>query len=440
LQSVKLSYQGTPCAISCSVNGDVQVGLGILNHHVGHAVQHYPQLAAFVDTTARTVDIGQQHYYSLNVIIETGQCKPQAPFSVVAQGFGQGKIASLNIKLHSVPLFGCGSYLIGSYPRSIYLFRKFDYYRHTVRKIRSNGGLMVNYKHLHYFWVVARKGGVARASEHLHLTPQTISGQLSLLEEYFGVDLFIRVGRNLEITEIGRQVLSYADEIFSLGGELEEVIHQLPEGRPQLFRVGVVDVLPKSIMHRILKPVLQMPGPVRMICRETGLDALLAELAVHRLDLVLADRPIPPTVSARGFSHKLGECAVSFFATESLRKKLSGDFPACLDGAPLLLPSSGTQLRAGIDQWLERHRLHPRIIGEFDDSALIKAFGQEGAGIFTAPAAIGAEVESQYQVTAIGLVDEIKAPFFAITVERRVTHPVVSVVVEAARESLFADE
>jgi LysR family transcriptional activator of nhaA len=190
----------------------------------------------------------------------------------------------------------------------------------------------------------------------------------------------------------------------------------------------------------ILKPVLQMPGPVRMICRETGLDALLAELAVHRLDLVLADRPIPPTVSARGLSHKLGECAVSFFATESLRKKLNGDFPACLDGAPLLLPSSGTQLRAGIDQWLERHRLHPRIIGEFDDSALIKAFGQEGAGIFTAPAAIGAEVESQYQVTAIGLVDEIKAPFFAITVERRVTHPVVSVVVEAARESLFADE
>jgi len=299
---------------------------------------------------------------------------------------------------------------------------------------------MVNYKHLHYFWAVAREGGVARASERLHLTPQTISGQLSLLEKYLGVDLFTRVGRNLELTETGRLVLSYADEIFSLGGELEEVMHQLPIGRPRLFRVGVVDVLPKSIAHRILQPALQMPEPVRMICREASLDALLAELAVHRLDLVLADRPIPPTVSTRGFSHKLGECAVSFFATEKLEKKLKGDFPRCLDGAPLLLPSSGIQLRSVIDQWLDKHRLHPRVIAEFDDSALMKAFGQEGAGIFIAPAAIEAEVEWQYQVTAIGRVDEVKERFYAISVERRILHPVVSVVMEAARETLFADE
>jgi len=299
---------------------------------------------------------------------------------------------------------------------------------------------MVNYKHLHYFWAVAREGGVARASERLHLTPQTISGQLSLLEKYLGVDLFTRVGRNLELTETGRLVLSYADEIFSLGGELEEVMHQLPIGRPRLFRVGVVDVLPKSIAHRILQPALQMPEPVRMICREASLDALLAELAVHRLDLVLADRPIPPTVSTRGFSHKLGECAVSFFATEKLEKKLKGDFPRCLDGAPLLLPSSGIQLRSVIDQWLDKHRLHPRVIAEFDDSALMKAFGQEGAGVFIAPAAIEAEVEWQYQVTAIGRVEEVKERFYAISVERRILHPVVSVVMEAARETLFADE
>jgi LysR family transcriptional activator of nhaA len=299
---------------------------------------------------------------------------------------------------------------------------------------------MVNYKHLHYFWAVAREGGVARASERLHLTPQTISGQLSLLEEYLGVDLFTRVGRNLELTETGRLVLSYADEIFSLGGELEEVIHQLPEGRPQLFRVGVVDVLPKSIAHRILEPALQVSESVRMICREASLDTLLAELAVHRLDLVLADRPIPPTVSTRGFSHKLGECAVSFFATKKLAKKLKGDFPRCLDGAPLLLPSSGNQLRSGIDQWLDKHRLHPRMVAEFDDSALMKAFGQEGAGIFIAPAAIEAEVEWQYQVAAIGRLDEVKEHFYAISVERRVTHPVVSAVMEAARETLFVDE
>jgi len=299
---------------------------------------------------------------------------------------------------------------------------------------------MVNYKHLHYFLTVAREGGIARASERLNLTPQTISGQLRLLEENLGVNLFNRVGRNLELTETGRLVLSYADEIFSLGGELEEVIHQLPEGRPQLFRVGVVDVLPKSIAHRILKPALQMPEPVRMICREASLDVLLAELAVHRLDLVLADRPIPPTVSTRGFSHKLGECAVSFFATEKLEKKLKGDFPRCLDGAPLLLPSSGNQLRSGIDQWLDKHRLHPRLIAEFDDSALMKAFGQEGSGIFIAPAAIEAEVEWQHEVTAIGRVDEIKEHFYAISVERRILHPLVSAVMEAARETLFASE
>ena len=297
---------------------------------------------------------------------------------------------------------------------------------------------MVNYKHLHYFWVVAREGGVARASERLHLTPQTISGQLSLLEEQLGVALFERVGRNLELTDTGRLALSYADEIFSLGGELEEVIHQLPEGRPQKFRVGVVDVLPKSIAHRILQPALQMPELVRMSCREASLDVLLAELAVHKLDLVLADCPIPSTVSTRGFSHKLGECAISFFCTKKIAKTLSGDFPSCLNGAPILLPGNGTQLRAGVDQYLDKLRIHPRMVAEFDDSALMKAFGKEGAGIFIAPAVLEAEVELQYQVTTIGRVEEVKEHFYAITAERRVKHPVVSAVMASTRESLFA--
>ena len=299
---------------------------------------------------------------------------------------------------------------------------------------------MINYKHLRYFFAVAKEGGIARAGERLHVTPQTISGQLSLLEEYLGVELFKRVGRNLELTEIGRLVLSYADEIFSLGGELEEVIHRLPDGRPHLFRVGVADVVPKSIAHRVLEPALHMPEAVRMICREASLNTLLAELAVHRLDLVLADRPIPPTVSTRGFSHKLGECAVSFFATEKLRKTLSGNFPDCLDGAPMLLPSSGNQLRGAIDQWFDKQRIRSRTIAEFDDSALMKAFGQEGAGVFIAPTAIKGEVERQYEVTAIGQVNEIREHFYAISVERRVLHPVVAAVVEAARTLLFVDE
>ena len=297
---------------------------------------------------------------------------------------------------------------------------------------------MINYKHLHYFWVVAKEGGIARASEKLHLTPQTISGQLSLLESHFGVSLFSRVGRNLEVTELGRQVLSYADEIFSLGGELEELIHQLPDKVPQTLRVGVVDVVPKSIAHRILEPALDMSDPVRMICKESDLDNLLAELAVHRLDLVLADRPVPPTVSARAYSHKLGECGVSFFVTEKLNKKLKGDFPYCLDGAPVLLPGSGTQLRSGIDQWLEKNHIYPQVVAEFDDSALMKVFGKNGAGVFIAPAAIEAEVESQYRATCIGRTNEVKEQFYAISVERRVSHPVVSAIMAVARESLFA--
>jgi len=299
---------------------------------------------------------------------------------------------------------------------------------------------VINYKHLHYFWAVAKAGGVVRASERLHLTPQTISGQLRLLEEYLGIDLFNRVGRNLELTEDGRLVLSYADEIFSLGGELEETIHHLPRSRPQLFKVGVVDMVPRSIAHRILEPALHMPEPVRMVCREASLDTLLAELSVHRIDLVLADRPIPSTVSARAFNHKLGECAVSFFATTELANDLVGDFPHCLDGAPMLLPSIGNQLRAGIDLWLDKQRIQPRMVAEFDDSALMKAFGQKGAGIFIAPAVIAAEVERQYGVISIGEVDEVKEQFYVISIERRVLHPVVSEVVGKARELLLTKQ
>jgi len=298
---------------------------------------------------------------------------------------------------------------------------------------------MINYKHLRYFHAVAKDGSIARASKRLHLTPQTISGQLHQLQEYLGADLFSRVGRNLELTETGRLVLSYVDEIFSLGSELEQAVQRLPDRRPQVLRVGVVDVVPKSIAHRILEPALHMEEPVRLMCREASMDTLLAELAIHRLDLLLADRPIPTNVSTRGFSHKLGECAVCFFASNAQRKLLQGVFPQCLVGAPMLLPTSGNQLRTDIDQWLDKHRIRPRIVAEFDDSALMKAFGQEGAGVFVAPAAIKAEVERQYQVTSIGQVDEITERFYAISVERRVVNPVVATVVTAAR-ALFKPE
>lgn len=296
---------------------------------------------------------------------------------------------------------------------------------------------MINYKHLHYFWAVAKEGSIARASERLNLTPQTISGQLGLLEDHLGEALFTRVGRNLELTETGRLVLSYADEIFSLGGELEEMVHNLPDGRPLLFKVGVTEVVPKSIAYRLLAPALQLPEPVRIICREGAIDALLAELAVHRVDLVIADGPIPPGVNVRGFNHKLGDCGITFFATARLARKLGKNFPDSLNGAPLLMPGETTMVRSRLMSWLEGLHIHPRIIAEFDDSALMKAFGRSGSGVFIAPTPIAEEVEKQYGVVGIGQTDEVRELFYAISVERKITHPAVVAITEIAREWLF---
>jgi len=298
---------------------------------------------------------------------------------------------------------------------------------------------MINYKHLHYFWVVAKAGGIARAGERLNLTPQTISGQLSLLEEQLGEALFVRVGRNLELTETGRLVLSYADEIFSLGSELEEMVRNLPGGRPLVFKVGVVDVVPKSIAYRLLAPALQLPEPVRIVCREGAIDTLLADLAVHRVDLVIADGPIPQSVNVRGFNHPLGDCGITFFATPGLARKLGNKFPHCLRGVPLLLPGETTVVRSRLVKWFDRLHIHPRIVGEFDDSALMKAFGRAGAGVFVAPSPIAAEVEKQYDVVAIGQTDEVRDHFYAISVERKISHPAVAAITEMAREWLFQD-
>ncbi|MDP2433352.1 MAG: transcriptional activator NhaR [Pseudomonadota bacterium] len=299
---------------------------------------------------------------------------------------------------------------------------------------------MLNFKHLHYFFAVAKAGAVNRAAEKLHLTPQTLSGQLTLFEQRLGVSLFRRTGRRLELTDTGRLVLSYAEELFQVSAELEEALRGHPEEKAFPFRVGIADVVPKSIAHRLLAPALSLPEPVRLVCREDRLDRLLGELAVHRLDMVLADSPMPPGMDVKGYSHPLGECGVSFFATPDLAARLSGTFPEQLDGAPLLIPGEDSALRAPLTRWLERCNLRPRIVGEFDDSALMKAFGKGGAGVFPAPSVTRQEVESQYGVVMLGETREITERFYAISVERKIAHPAVRAVSEGARAGMFAEK
>lgn len=298
---------------------------------------------------------------------------------------------------------------------------------------------MLNYKQLHYFWAVAKTGSIVRACEQLNLTPQTISGQIGLLEETLGVELFQRAGRRLKLTETGRLALSYAEEIFQTGGRLEEMLRSHPGDRHTLFRVGIADVVPKSIAYRLLAPAMALSEPLRIVCREDKLERLMAELAIQRLDLVIADSPMPSEMDVKGYSHKLGECGITFFATPKLAALYANGFPHSLQGAPMLVPGENTIVRGRLMRWFGERQIQPRIVGEFDDSALMKAFGQSGIGIFIAPSVIADEVRRQYGVEAIGRIDEVTERFYAISVERRLTHPAVVAVTEAARQELFAN-
>ncbi|EGV28155.1 transcriptional regulator, LysR family [Thiorhodococcus drewsii AZ1] len=294
-----------------------------------------------------------------------------------------------------------------------------------------------NYNHLYYFWTVAREGGVARAAEVLHLTPQTISSQLKILEESLGVPLFERSGRKLVLTDTGRLALSFAEEIFRLGTEMTEALKGRTSGRPRQLSVGVVDVVPKLVAYRLLEPALHLDEPVRILCREGKLESLLADLALHKLDMVLADTPLAGEVSLRAFNHPLGECGITFFAAQPLAERYRPGFPSSLHEAPMLIPAEGTAVRGALMHWLDRLGLHPRIVGEFEDQALMQAFGQSGVGIFMAPSVIAAEVARQHRVEAIGATDEVRERYYAISTERRLRHPGVVAVSEAARSELF---
>lgn len=294
----------------------------------------------------------------------------------------------------------------------------------------------MNLKHLRYFWTVARLGGVSRAAEHLDLTPQTVSGQIRLLEEELGTALFRPAGRGLELTDAGRLALSYADEMLHLGSEMKQALAARQRSPLPVLRLGITDVVPKSFAYRLLAPLGRMPEPVRLVCREGSIDMLLAELSLQRIDMVVADRPLPSGLAIRGHSHKLGESAVAFFAAPSLAAG-DADFPACLDAAPVLLPGSHAAVRGHIDRWLDDLRVSPRVMGEFDDGALMKAFGQAGAGYFPGPAVLAEEICARYQVRCIGRVEEIHEAFWAITADRRVAHPAIRTVMESARTALM---
>lgn len=294
----------------------------------------------------------------------------------------------------------------------------------------------LNYHHLFYFWTVVREGSVSAASRKLRLAQPTVSGQLKALEESLDVELFQRHGGKLTLTETGAHVYRYADEIFTLGRALQDSLAGHPEVRTPKLVVGVAEVVPKLIALRILEPALRMKE-LRVVCYEDREDRLLAELAVHALDLVLTDAPATQSApNIRAFSHLLGECGVTLFAQRALAEKLRRGFPRSLDGAPLLMPTDNTSLRRNLDEWFQEQRVRPLIRAEVQDSALLKAFGQAGLGVFPAPSAIETEVAHQYGVSVVGRVESIRERFYAATVERRLKHPAVLEISRAA-SSLF---
>lgn len=298
----------------------------------------------------------------------------------------------------------------------------------------------LNYHHLLYFWVVAKEGSIVRASEELHLAHPTISGQIHRLEEVLGEKLFARRGRNLVLTEAGRVAFRYADEIFSLGREFVDTLKGRASGRPLRLVVGVADILPPSLVRRFLEPAFRLGQPVQVICRaDKSIEEFIAELALHRVDVVIADGPAASGISIRAFNHLLGECGTTFFAARQLAAAARRKFPRSLDGTPFLLPGAPSTVRRSLEQWFSAQDIRPTIVAELDDSALAKDFGMAGMGIFAAPTIIEREVLRQYGVSVVGRAEAIRQQFYAISVERKLKHPAVVAICNAARQDIFAE-
>jgi LysR family transcriptional activator of nhaA len=297
----------------------------------------------------------------------------------------------------------------------------------------------MNFKHLYYFWVTAKAGGIMRAGEQLHTTPQTLSGQIKVLEDWLGRKLFRKAGRQLELTEHGRLALGYADQIFSLGQDMETALRQVRGAQRRLdFRVGVADSVSKSVAYRLLEPAFLIDQPIKLLASEGKFEDLLAQLALHRLDLVIADEPMPKRVSVKAFNHPLGSSALTCFAAPGLKSRIKGPFPACLDGMPMLVPGATASVRRQLEGWFAKHQIAPVVVGEFDDAALMKAFGREGQGVFLAPSVLEEETCNQFGVSIIGRTSELVEEFYAVSVERRISHPCVLAITDAARAQLFS--
>lgn len=282
----------------------------------------------------------------------------------------------------------------------------------------------LNYKHLYYFWAVAQEGSLTAASERLHLTPQTLCTQLQMLESRLGAKLLQRQGRKLILTDVGRTVWRYADEIFALGKELADAVQRQALAEQRQLAVGLTDFLPKLIVYRLLEPIFAWPDGCRIRCHEGKLESLLTELASHNFDLILSDQPLPQDAPVRACERLLGTSGVSFFAAPELAERLPG-FPQGLDGVPMLWLAQGAALRGQLEQWFREQKIRPQIVAEFDDSALLKVFGQKGVGVFCAPTLIEAEVIDHYRVQVIGRSDAVKMRFFAIFHQRRADHPAI---------------
>jgi LysR family transcriptional regulator, transcriptional activator of nhaA len=294
----------------------------------------------------------------------------------------------------------------------------------------------LNYHHLYYFWVVAHEGSIAGATRKLHLTQPTISSQLRQLDESLGEKLFEKSGRGLVLTESGRVALRYADEIFALGRELRDTLRDRPTGKPVRVTIGVADVVPKLIAYRVLRAAFDTGTEIEMVCREASSEELLRLLGQHDVDLVLTDAPTA-AAPLRAYNHLLGESGTTFFASPSLATSARKHFPRSLDGAPLLLPGDGTQLRRALELWLDAAGLHPRRVGAFDDLALMTDFGRAGVGIFPAPSVIEKEIETQYNVRVVGRAPDVKERFYAVAAERKIKNPIVSAITSAARRKVF---